>query len=143
MPQPRVPTSKLEARGAFLKHPERRRARKNEPQPTGELGDPPKGLDREEKVAWLYVASLLAPGVAVNRDRIAMEEIARLLVSCRRKRATSAERNLLRGYLRDFGMTPADSSRVAAAPADLANAKRDEWAEFLNNSDGKSAEKRQ
>jgi hypothetical protein len=125
MPQPRIPTAKLEARGAFLKHPERKRARKDEPKPTGELGEPPKHLDRDEKAAWIYVASLLPPGVAANRDRIAMEEIACLLVSCRRKRATSAERNLLRGYLRDFGMTPADSSRVSASQPE--KKKNDPW----------------
>jgi hypothetical protein len=125
MPQPRVPTAKLSARGAFLKHPERERARKDEPKATGELGEPPTNLDREEKAAWLYVASLLPPGVAANRDRIAMEEIACLLVSCRRKRATSAERNLLRGYLRDFGMTPADSSRVTASQPE--KPKNDPW----------------
>ena len=130
MPQPRVPTAKLAARGAFLKHPERKRARKNEPKPTGELGDPPKNLDRAEKAAWNYVASLLPPGVAANRDRIAMEEIACLLVSCRRKRATSAERNLLRGYLRDFGMTPADSSRVSASQAEPA--KNDPWSRLAS-----------
>jgi hypothetical protein len=130
MPQPRVPTAKLEARGAYLRHPERKRARKNEPQPTGELGEPPKHLDRAEKAAWNYVASLLAPGVAANRDRIAMEEIACLLVSCRRKRATSAERNLLRGYLRDFGMTPADSSRVSARQPE--QSKNDPWAKLVS-----------
>ena len=125
MPQPRIPTAKLEARGAYLKHPERKRARKDEPKPTGELGEPPKHLDRQEKKAWRYVASLLPPGVAANRDRVAMEEIACLLVSCRRKRATAAERNLLRGYLRDFGMTPADSSRVSASQPD--KPKNDPW----------------
>jgi phage terminase small subunit len=125
MPQRRVPTATLKARGSFIKHPERKRARKNEPQPTGELGDPPEHLDRDEKKAWKYVAALVPPGVAANRDRIAMEEIACLLVSCRRKRATSAERNLLRGYLRDFGMTPADSSRVAAQKPEAP--KNDPW----------------
>src|ERR1039458_6561198 len=108
MPQPRVPTAKLEARGSFLKHPERKRARKNEPQPTGELGDPPKHLDRDEKAAWIYVASLLPPGVAKNRDRVAMEEIACLLVSCRKRRATSA-----------------DSSRVSASQPE--KPKNDPW----------------
>ena len=130
MPQPRIPTAKLEARGAYLKHPERKRARKDEPKPTGELGEPPKHLDRQEKEAWRYVASLLPHGVAANRDRVAMEELACLLVSCRRKRATAAERNLLRGYLRDFGMTPADSSRVAASQPE--QKRNDPWSRLAS-----------
>jgi hypothetical protein len=127
MPQPRTPTAKLEARGAYLKHPERKRARAQEPQPTADLGDPPKELNAEEKKAWLYIAGCLTPGVAKVSDRIAMEEAACLLVTCRSKRATAAERNLLKAYLRDFGMTPADRSRVqASAPP----AAKDKWAEF-------------
>src|ERR1035437_9272971 len=125
MPQPRVPTAKLEARGAYLKHPERKRARKNEPQPTGELGDPPKHLDRDEKAAWIYVASILPPGVAKNSDRVAMERAACLLVACRKRRANSAEQNLLKGYLRDFGMTPADRSRLSASQPE--KPKNDPW----------------
>ncbi len=125
MPQPRVPTAKLKARGAFLRHPERKRARANEPEPTGDLGEPPKELDRDEKAAWRYIASLLAPGVAANSDRVAMEEAACLLVSCRRKRATAAERLLLKNYLTSFGMTPADRSRVHAQKPEAP--KNDPW----------------
>lgn len=125
MARPRTATAQLEARGSFLKHPERKRGRSDEPKPTGDLGEPPKELDRDEKLAWRYIAGLLPPGVAFNSDRVAMEEAACLLVSCRRKRATAAERNLLKGYLRDFGMTPADRSRVSAkAPKKLSD---DPW----------------
>jgi hypothetical protein len=112
MPQPRIPTAQLDTRGSFLRHPERKRARANEPQPTGELGDPPKSLDRDEKAAWRYIASVLPPGVAKNSDRLAMEELARLLVICRLRSAKPGERLLLKNYLTSFGMTPADRSRV-------------------------------
>jgi hypothetical protein len=53
MPQPRVPTSELKARGAYIKHPERKRA--NEPPRTGEDlrdSEPDKDLSREEKAVW-------------------------------------------------------------------------------------------
>jgi hypothetical protein len=125
MARPRTATTQLEARGGFLKHPERKRARAEEPKPTGDLGEPPKELDRDEKTAWRYIASLLPQGVAFNSDRIAMEEASCLLVSCRKKRATAAERNLLKGYLRDFGMTPADRSRVHASQPE--KSKDDPW----------------
>jgi hypothetical protein len=130
LPQPRIPTAKLEARGSYLKHPERKRERAQEPKPTGELGDPPTELDKNEKAAWLYIASLLPPGVAKNSDRIAMEEAACLLITCRSKRATAAERNLLKAYLRDFGMTPADRSRVSASSPETP--KNDPWSRLAN-----------
>ena len=107
----------LEARSAFLKHPERKRARAAEPKPTGELGNPPDDLQPDEKKAWSYLAGLLAPGVAKDMDRAAMEEAARLRVICRTNRATAAERLLYRNYLAAFGMTPADRSRITATPS--------------------------
>lgn len=112
MPQHRKPTAQLEASGSFLRHPERRRARAQEPNPTGELGNPPDELDREQKKAWLYLANLLPENVAKDMDRAAFEEMACLRVICRSARATAAERQLYRNYLAAFGMTPADRSRV-------------------------------
>ena len=61
MARPRIDTASLHARGSFLRHPERLRARANEPIPSGELGEPPRILDRKEKAAWKYLASLLLP----------------------------------------------------------------------------------
>jgi hypothetical protein len=104
MARPRTPTGVLEAKGSFLKHPERKRARANEPKPTGELGDAPDDLSREEKAAWRYLASLLAPGVATSMDRAAMEEASRLRVMCKSSQATAAERQLYRNYLAAFGI---------------------------------------
>jgi hypothetical protein len=125
MPANRVPTATLKAKGSFLRHPERERARSSEPAPSGALGDPPDKLGREEKEAWHYLAALLAPGVASSMDRASMEEMACLRVICRRKRgarATAAERQLYKSYLAAFGMTPADRSRVKVdkdpSPAD-------------------------
>jgi hypothetical protein len=121
MSQPRVPTAQLEAKGSFLRHPERKRARSNEPHPTGELGEPPDNLDAEEKRAWHYLASLLPEGVATIMDRAAFEELACLRVICRSKRATAAERQQYWKGLAAFGMTPADRSRVTASPDDRAS----------------------
>jgi hypothetical protein len=129
MARPRTPTGVLEAKGSFLKHPERKRARANEPRPTGELGDPPKDLSKEEKTAWRYLASLLAPGVAKNMDRAAMEEAAILRVICKNSQATAAERQLYRNYLSAFGMTPADRSRVHVEPTDAR--QDDPWSRLL------------
>ena len=114
MARPRTPTAELEARGGFLKHPERKSARAGEPKPTGELGDPPEELNRDEKKVWREVAALIPPGVAKNSDRIAMELIACLLGKFRRNRASVGEINQLLSLLAKMGMTPADRSRVVA-----------------------------
>src|SRR6185369_8162282 len=116
MPQPRKPTAVLEQTGAFARNPKRKKARENEPQPTGPLGEPPEGLDGQEQKAWRYLASLIPPGVARNSDRVAMEEMSRLYVACQSNRATLGERQLLQKYQTMFGMTPADRSRVKADP---------------------------
>ncbi len=125
MPTPRKPTALLESSGAFLKHPERRKEREGEPQPTGELGDPPDDLGREEKAAWRYLANLLPTGVATNMDRAAFEEMACLRVICRGGRATAAERQQYSNYLSRFGMTPADRSRVKSAKDEKSNSPWD------------------
>jgi hypothetical protein len=43
MARPRTPTNVLEIRGAFKKHPERKR---EDPEPAGELGEPPRSSSR-------------------------------------------------------------------------------------------------
>jgi hypothetical protein len=127
MPQPRIPTAILQTRGAFEHDPARGRARANEPVPSGPLGDPPDRLDRDEREAWIELAAILPPGVAMNTDRWALEELVCLKVKCQRRIATAAERSELAKYLSKFGMTPADRSRVCATPEQLT---RDEWDEL-------------
>jgi hypothetical protein len=80
------------------------------------LGDPPKWLNAAEKESWLYLASLLAAGVATSMDRAAFEEMACLRVICRKGTARVAERQLYKTYLGLFGMSPADRSKVKAEP---------------------------
>ena len=55
------PTAILDAKGAFLTHPERRRP--NEPYETRPLGSPPKYLSDEAKKLWKEIAHNLPPGV--------------------------------------------------------------------------------
>jgi hypothetical protein len=123
MPQPRIPTAILQAKGSFQHDPARGRARADEPQPAEPLGDPPECLDRDEKDMWHYVASLLPDGVAFSTDRLAMERLVCLLVKARRKIATSADESLIASYLAKWGMTPADRSRIHAVQPK----QTDEW----------------
>ena len=122
MPRPRVPTTILEARGSFEKHPERKRARAAEPEVIGELGEAPASLDVEEGSIWKELALLLTPGVAGGSDRSAFEELVRLKARSRKRELNAAEQGLLLNYLVKFGMTPSDRSRVAAPRGENADA---------------------
>ena len=135
MSRPRTPTAALESTGAFVKHPERKRARASEPHPTGELGDPPKHLRPDEKETWRELAALIPPGVAKNCDRWHVEETVCLMALSRRMRAvgqrlSSSDGNRLDGNLGKMGMNPADRSRVSATPKPP-SAEDDPLAEFV------------
>jgi hypothetical protein len=118
MPQNRVATSVLEARGAFLKHPERARARKNEPKPTSELGYPPEHMSTKQQEIWHELAATIPSGVAAKSDRVAMEIIVHLTEKLRKHQTRTGELSPLSSLLGKMGMIPADRSRVSAsAPA--------------------------
>jgi hypothetical protein len=87
MPQRRVATSVLQARGAFLRHPERKRARAGEPQPEGELGPPPPHLSSHQQEVWDELADIVPPGVAAKSDRIAFEVLVLLMEKFRKGKA--------------------------------------------------------
>lgn len=117
MPRVRVPTAILDSRGAFVKHPERRAARKNEPVPTQDLGGPPKHLRAAEKKVWTELSAKLAPGVAANSDETAFEVLVCLLVrfrSSQRKKddPVVGEVAQMNKLFAQFAMTPADRTRV-------------------------------
>lgn len=117
MPAHRVPTEVLSLRGAFKNHPER--ARPDEPEAVGEVGDPPDRLDESDVLAWETIVSECAPGVLCRSDRIAVEIAAILLAEkWELKRVFPKEKLVeLRHYLQAFGMLPADRSRVMVKKA--------------------------
>src|SRR5215471_1512206 len=117
----RLPTAILEARGSFLHDPQRRRARANEPKPSGPLGDPPTHLKADQKALWHELAGLLPRGVAGNSDRIVMELLCVLMAKFRRGKAIPGEQKQIESLLGRFGMTAADRSRVTARLADAMN----------------------
>lgn len=113
VPASRVPTAILDLKGSFKEHPDR--ARHEEPEPEGDIGDPPDRLSESEREAWRTIASESLSGVLCRSDRTALELAARLLAEMWEKgRNFPRERwTELRHYLSSFGMTPADRSRVA------------------------------
>ncbi len=106
-----VPTEILDAKGSFLKHPERRRP--NEPQETRPLGNAPKYLTAEQKKLWGEIAHNLPPGVGKVSDRFAFEMLVRLMAKERADSINNNQRRQLIKLLGSFGMTPADRSKIS------------------------------
>lgn len=114
MARPRLPTNVLKLRGADKVNPGRLKARENEPENKREVGLPPKHLGKLEKEAFKEIIKFSIDGVLGEADRIAVEMAACLLVKCRDQinPATSTEQNQFFKYLSQFGMTPADRSKI-------------------------------
>lgn len=113
----KTPTNVLELRGSFKKHPERRTARANEPEPTGSIGEPPEHLKPQEQDLWREIVSIVAPGVLANSDRLALEIASVLMAEFRllgTKGMTDGRLSRLSALLGQLGMTPADRARVNA-----------------------------
>jgi phage terminase small subunit len=114
-----TPTAILDAKGSFLKHPDRKRP--GEPKPSRPLGPPPKYLSDGLKAIWKEVAKRLLPGVASEADRDAFEMMVRLTATMRDGGTKvgdvvvpmmAAERSTLISLWSRFAMTPADRSKV-------------------------------
>ena len=113
MARPRKPTNVLELKGAFAKNPQRRRT--EEPEPEGEIGDPPEGLSEAERACWLEVVDLAHKGTLCRTDRMVVEHLARVLAELRASEEYVKTDLMIRFEmcLGRLGMTPADRSRVS------------------------------
>jgi len=129
MPANRVPTKIMDLRGAFKVHPERKRERENEPQPTEDIGAPPKGLSRSEKACWREIVKNSPPGVLKNSDRVALEMLSCLLAEFRIQKTLfkAAKLAQLNSLLGRFGYTPSDRSKVYVEPPPKKNKYADDW----------------
>lgn len=114
MARPRKPTNVLELKGAFKKDPQRAATRENEPEPQGEIGDPPNHLSVDERKCWVEIVSMCHAGTLCAADRLVVEHGARILWALR-----SAEEYVdtklmarLEAVLGKLGLTPADRSKV-------------------------------
>jgi hypothetical protein len=121
MGRPRTPSNILDARGAFDKNPNRRRV--DEPEPNGEIGDPPKRFSASERLAWRELVNTAASGVFCKSDRLAVEMAAVLLAMFREDPAGMPGAKLARldSLMARFGMTPSDRSKVSAPKAPAVN----------------------
>jgi hypothetical protein len=116
MARPRKPTNILELKGAFKKDPQRFAARENEPVPVSGLGDAPGYMTFEQKECFQEIRSKAHPGTMSDADSVAVEIAACLLAEFRAdpQEFTAAKLGRLQAFLGQFGMTPADRSKVAA-----------------------------
>lgn len=118
MPAHRKPTSVLALTGSHRHNPARARARANEPQPTGEIGEPPETLSELERTCWCEIVAMAHPGTLCASDRLFVEHGAHLLALLRAKSWQVPAVMLVRweAFLSKLGLTPADRSRVSAVP---------------------------
>jgi phage terminase small subunit len=112
MARPRKPTNVLILKGAGKKDPQRLRAREGEPENINPTGDPPKHLEGAELAAWGELVGMAIPGVLGEADRMALEVASVLIAKFRAKEISGPELSQLTKLLSQFGMTPADRSKI-------------------------------
>lgn len=121
MARPRTPTNILALKGSFKKDPDRLKERENEPENINPVGEPFDHLPDNIKAAWNEIVTLSITGVLGEADRLSIEQCARLLIKCRDQHivagdvvpASAQEQNQFFKYLSQFGMLPADRSKLS------------------------------
>ncbi|HEX3739443.1 MAG TPA: hypothetical protein VHV29_06925 [Terriglobales bacterium] len=114
----KTPTAVLEAKGSFIRHPERERP--DEPTTDRLLGPPPDWMTPEQKRVWEQLASEALPGVLFESDRMLFSLMVRLATKLLgNKDMMASEMSMLITLGSKFAMNPADRSRVTIdAPKD-------------------------
>jgi hypothetical protein len=124
MPTPRVPTSILEARGAYKKNPQRAKARENEPVITDPIGPYPESFVGESsertrlRAIWDELVADAADGVLNRSHRMHLEATCRLMLKVRGGYAKTGDFANLNKFLTQMGMNPAAQSTVRGAKKD-------------------------
>jgi hypothetical protein len=104
MGRPRTPTALLQLRGAFINHPSRLRARKNEPLVATALPDPPPSLPKPVKSAWLEMRE--RGFWLTSADRFLVEIAATLMAAYRSHKLKSGDVSQLISSLGKIGFSP-------------------------------------
>jgi phage terminase small subunit len=112
MARNKTPTAILDAKGAFIVNPERKRP--NEPTTNRPLGKPPKWMSKAEKKVWKELAAQALPGVVMESDRLLFALMVRIAAKLYRGEALMVgEMSQLISLGSRFAMTPADRSKVS------------------------------
>lgn len=117
MARPRTPTNLLDARGAFKRHPERRRD--GEPVVNDPIGAPPAGLDPEELRWWKEIVARAPLGVLTAADYMPVLLAAKLMAEAMADFPgfNPAKLGRLQSLLGTFGMTPSDRAKLSIPKA--------------------------
>ena len=114
MTRPRTPTNILKLKGADKVNPGRLKDRENEPANINPLGKAPDYLNKDEIKFWKILEVESIPGVLGEADRQSVAIAAKLLaITHSDEGASSAQINQLTKLLSQFGMTPADRSKIS------------------------------
>lgn len=111
--RPRIPTNILKLRGVEKNHPERLKERENEPVNKNPIGGPPDYLSANEEKAFRLIVKESIDGVLGEADRIAVSIASKLLAKVMDDEYNGAELGQLNKLLSQFGMTPADRSKIS------------------------------
>jgi len=111
--RPRTPTNILELKGSIKKDPLRFKDRENEPQNVNPVGDPPDNLNEAEQSAWHQFVRESIDGVLGEADRIALEQACKIYAKSKTADLTGQEHTQFFRYLSQFGMLPADRSKIS------------------------------
>lgn len=113
MPNPRKPMAIKQIQGTADRNKQRQNP--NEPTPTRGIGPAPEHLGEQLGQVWDEVVSQMYAGVLGEADRIALETMVRLINLMRTDfdTMTAAQLARLNGLLSQFGMTPADRTKIS------------------------------
>lgn len=114
MGRPALPKNVHFLKGTDKKNPARMKAREGEPENVNPLGKPPKELSAEERKYWRVIEKESIEGVLGQADRVAVSLAAMLMaVAYSKEGATAGQMAQLIKLLGQFGMTPADRSKIS------------------------------
>ena len=113
MPNPRKPMAIKQIQGTADRNKQRQNP--NEPTPSRGIGPAPEHLGGDLSAVWDEVVSQMYAGVLGEADRIALETMVRLINLMRTDfdTMTAAQLARLNGLLSQFGMTPADRTKIS------------------------------
>jgi phage terminase small subunit len=117
MSRPRKPSAVLEASGAYVHDPQRRRPQA--PMCKAPLGHAPLHLGEQERAIWAEIASTLPEGLAGDADTVAFEVLVCLFSQFRHNRGTMLGSLVaqLTSLFSKFGLDPASRARLHAPAA--------------------------
>jgi len=113
MGAPRKPTALKEVQGTA--HRNKQRQNPDEPEPERGIGPAPEHLNAQEKQIWDEIVANMYAGVLGEADRMALELMVKLICIVRNdfEAMTGAQLARLNGLMSQFGMTPADRTKIS------------------------------